>query len=220
MVPRVGDAWFYKRSTHEAIHWVASRQDEKKPGAGDAKTQNPMGGAGPSESSWCQPDDHYGRHPSASLEHGKPWVRPGHSFAQGWTSFWLKQQKTSWNSRAILIFPLKETEPYTQQACGDWIRVATQRRAPSDEQEKQPSQNETVKKRNKFSGVRKMPAENNARLRSLLALWIRRARIQIWPGFDGAHKNRCIKTCREREPQVLLLPYVALIKRSTSNTAM
>jgi hypothetical protein len=45
-----------------------------------------------------------------------------------------------------------------------------QRRAPSDEQEKRPSQNETVRKRNRFSGVRKTPAENNARPRSPLAL--------------------------------------------------
>jgi hypothetical protein len=53
---------------------------------------------------------------------------------------------------------------------GDLLRATTQRRASSDEQEKRPSQNETVRKRNKFSGVRKMPAENNARPRNPLAL--------------------------------------------------
>jgi hypothetical protein len=58
----------------------------------------------------------------------------------------------------------------TQNACGDLLRVPTQRRAPSDEQEKQPLQNETVRKRNKFSGVKKMPAVNNAKPRSPLAL--------------------------------------------------
>ena len=53
----VGDARFYERSTYEAIHWVARRQDKKKPSAGDAETKNQMGGARPSRSSRYQSDD-------------------------------------------------------------------------------------------------------------------------------------------------------------------
>ena len=30
-----------------------------------------------------QPDDLNGRYPSASVEHGKPWVRPGYSLPHG-----------------------------------------------------------------------------------------------------------------------------------------
>jgi len=69
---------------YEAIHWVASRQDEEEPSTGDPETENPMGGAWPSRSCWYQPDDLNGRHPSASVEHGKPWVRPGHTVPHGW----------------------------------------------------------------------------------------------------------------------------------------
>jgi len=50
------------------------------------------------------------------------------------------------------------------------MRVARERRTPSDEQEKRLLQNETARKRNKFSGARKKPVENSARPRSPLAL--------------------------------------------------
>ena len=49
--PTFGDARFYKRSAYEAIHWVASRQDEKEPSTGNAETKNPMGSSRPSKSS-------------------------------------------------------------------------------------------------------------------------------------------------------------------------
>jgi hypothetical protein len=41
----------YKRSTNEAIHRVASRQDEKESSAGNEETENQMGGTRPSKSS-------------------------------------------------------------------------------------------------------------------------------------------------------------------------
>ena len=44
-LPRWRCRFHIKRSTYEAIHWVASRQDEKEPGTGDTETKNPMGGA-------------------------------------------------------------------------------------------------------------------------------------------------------------------------------
>lgn len=48
----LGDARFcIIRSTYEAIHWVASRQDEKEPSTSDAETKNPMGGPRPAKSS-------------------------------------------------------------------------------------------------------------------------------------------------------------------------
>jgi hypothetical protein len=69
-----------------------------------------------------------------------------------------------------------------------------QRRAPSDEQEKPLSQNVTAKKQNKFSGVRKMPVENSARLRNRFAHYIqRKGKIQIWQGFNGVPKSPYIR---------------------------
>jgi hypothetical protein len=54
-------------------------------------------------------------------------------------------------------------------ATGDSVRVPTQRRAPSDEQGKRPSQNETARRRSKYSGAKKTLAENSGRPRSPLA---------------------------------------------------
>lgn len=79
-------------------------------------------------------------------------------------------------------------------AAGGSLRVSTQRRAPSDEQEKRPSQNETERKRSKFNGVKKTPAESNARLRSLIVPRTQRGeRIRIWPASSGARKSRCTR---------------------------
>jgi hypothetical protein len=69
-----------------------------------------------------------------------------------------------WRSRRIQ----EEIGPKTA-AIDDSIRVATQRRASSDELEKQLSQNETGRRQSKFRGARKTPAESNARARNLLA---------------------------------------------------
>jgi hypothetical protein len=70
-----------------------------------------------------------------------------------------------------------------------------QRRASSDEQEKQLLQNETAKKQSKCSGAKKIPAENSAKPRSPLAPQALREKILIWQDFNGVHKNRCIREC-------------------------
>jgi hypothetical protein len=67
-----------------------------------------------------------------------------------------------------------------------------QRRAPSDEQEKRPSQNETARRRSKFSGERKTHAGNNAKPRNRLALRTLKEKILIWQGYGGDHKSRYI----------------------------
>ena len=73
------------RSTDEAIHWVASRQDEEEPSAGAAEAKNPMGSARPPNAARYQPDDLHGGYPQASIEYGQPGIRPGHSFPHGRT---------------------------------------------------------------------------------------------------------------------------------------
>ena len=75
----------------------------------------------------------------------------------------------------------------------DHRQIAAERRASSDEQVKQPSQNAIARKLNKFSGARKTPAENSARLKSPRAPLLPREKILIWQGSDGVPRNLCTK---------------------------
>src|SRR4029078_11674758 len=79
----------------------------------------------------------------------------------------------------------------------DPIRVTTQRRVSSDEQEKRPSQSETARKRSKFSGVRKTPAASSARPRNPFVPPIQREKILIWQGSSGVARSRCIRVLRD-----------------------
>jgi hypothetical protein len=159
-----------------------------------------MGSARPTKSSYYEPGDFNGRYSPASVEYGKSWVRPGYSqpygtrFQDGRSCSRFRQQETPWSDRIFVILT-EGLESYNHQAIGDFTRVAMQRRAPSDEQEKRLSQNETGRRRSKFSGARKTPVGNSARLRSLLALSAWKARILIWQGFGGARKSLFIRNC-------------------------
>jgi hypothetical protein len=68
-------------------------------------------------------------------------------------------------------------------------QIAAQRRASSDEQVKQPSQNEIARKPSKFSAARKTPAENSASLKSLRVPLVPREKILIWQGSGGVPRN-------------------------------